>query len=80
MILRRTRLAAQERAEDPQGVVWLAFATASDCGFEASKLAKHFRWPVNRANAVIRYGKVYSDELATQRADSEALFESLRNN
>lgn len=70
---RRELFRAIEFRDTPLGrVAWVqgtrvqaafAWMAARDHGFDAGKLARHFSWPLWKAESVLTYAETYRDEL-----------------
>ena len=77
---RREMFRAIEFRDTPFGrVAWVqgtriqaafAWLTARDYGFDAGKVARHFTWPLWKAESVLGYAQTYRDEI---EKDAQAL-------
>jgi len=58
--------------------VWEVMLLARDYINDASKLARHLRWPEAKIQAAFNYARAFPDEIASALADNDAMdFESL---
>lgn len=46
--------------------VYFAWMTAEDYGFDASKVAEHFGWPLWKVESALAYAEAYRDEIRRQ--------------